>query len=203
MALRLWIAAFGFIACLLGQPAFAGQLQDAQAAYESKDYLTAARLWKLLANDGNMVAQSNLGLLYDFGWGVPQDYTEALVWYRKAAAKGSSSAQFRIGTMYFDGKGVPQNIATAFKWYQLAASQGEGRAQAVLGDMYNIGKGVPQDFVLSHMWLNLASVNYIGDANMRSDIIKLRDSTARKMTPDQIAKAQKLAREWVAAHSAQ
>jgi uncharacterized protein len=56
--------------------------------------------------------------------------------------------------------------------------------------MYAIGKGVPQDYVIAHMWLNLAAVD--GD----KDAAEGRDTLAAKMTPAQIAEAQKLAREW-------
>jgi len=49
---------------------------------------------------------------------------------------------------------------------------------------------VPQDFTLAHMWLNLAAAQ--GD----SDAQKRRDELTEKMTPAQIADAQRLAREW-------
>jgi len=40
------------------------------------------------------------------------------------------------------------------------------------------------------MWFNLAGAH--GDAGA----VSLRDTVARRMTPDQIAEAQRLAREW-------
>ena len=54
----------------------------------------------------------------------------------------------------------------------------------------NKGRGVPQDYVQAHMWWNLAAVKG------NTDAIKNRDVVAAKMTPTQIAEAQKLAREW-------
>jgi len=56
--------------------------------------------------------------------------------------------------------------------------------------MYYKGEGVPQDYVKAHMWVNLAGAK--GD----EEAIKARDSIAERMTPAQIAEAQKLAREW-------
>ena len=56
--------------------------------------------------------------------------------------------------------------------------------------MYALGLGVPQDYVHAHMWISLAAAQ--GDA----DAVNNRDIVAAKMTPDQIAEAQKLAREW-------
>jgi TPR repeat protein len=64
-------------------------------------------------------------------------------------------------------------------------------AQAYLGILYKRGEGVPQDYVQAHMWFNLAASH----ENM-SGAVELRDEIASKMTPAQIAEAQKLAREW-------
>jgi len=60
--------------------------------------------------------------------------------------------------------------------------------------MYSNGWGVPQDYVQAHMWWNLAAAkgNEIGRKN--------RDIVAKKMTPGQIAEAQRLAREWLEEH---
>ena len=69
------------------------------------------------------------------------------------------------------------------------AAKGEAEAQYNLGLMYGKGQGVPMDDVRAHMWFNLAAVK--GDA----DAVKNRDIAAKKMTPQQMAEAQKLARE--------
>ena len=89
-----------------------------------------------------------------------------------------------------EGKVVPQDDAEAVRWYRLAADQGMAIAQAKLGIMYLYGKGVPQDYVTAHMWFNIAASR--GEENVR----KLRDIVVDIMTPDQIAEAQRLAREW-------
>ncbi len=91
---------------------------------------------------------------------------------------------------------MPQNFAQAVKWYRLAAEQGHAEAQAILGIMYAEGEGVPQDYVLAYKWLNLAAAE--GDAAWGS-AAELRDIVASEMTPEQIAEAQRLAREWMAA----
>ena len=88
------------------------------------------------------------------------------------------------------GQGVPQNYEEAVMWYRQAAEQGYATAQFWLGLSYVTGRGVPKDYVLGHMWLNLAVAHGIERA------IKARDFAAEKMTSDQIAEAQRLAREW-------
>jgi hypothetical protein len=63
---------------------FAGPFEDATAAYDRADYATALRLYRPLADRGNARAQILIGLMYDEGKGVRQDYAKAASWYRKA-----------------------------------------------------------------------------------------------------------------------
>jgi uncharacterized protein len=81
------------------------------------------------AEKGDANAQFVLGLKYDTGKGVPQDYAEAAKWYRKAAEQGYAEAQFNLGSMYDEGRGVPQDYAEAAKWYRKAKDQGVASAQ--------------------------------------------------------------------------
>ena len=61
----------------------------AAAAYDKGDYATALRLWRPLAEQGDVRAQTNLGLMFYTGQGVPQDRAVAVTWYRKAAEQGA------------------------------------------------------------------------------------------------------------------
>jgi TPR repeat protein len=74
--------------------------------------------------------------------------------------------------------------------YRHAGKREHADAQNNLGVMYQFGRGISQDYVQAHLWWNLAAVGG------REDAIRYRDLVAAKMTPAQIAKAQKLAREW-------
>src|SRR4030066_2782 len=107
----------------LAIPTIADQLKDPDAAYLRGDYATAFDLLKPLAEQGNPLAQHNLGLMYEEGRGVPQDYAEAMKWYRRAAERGISGAQHNRGAMYERGEGVPQDYVMAHMWYTLAASR--------------------------------------------------------------------------------
>ncbi len=73
------------------------------------------------AEQGNADAQVTLGIMYQFGLGVPQDDAEAVRWYRLAAEQGDAGAQAKLGLMYGSGRGVPQDDAEAVRWYRLAA----------------------------------------------------------------------------------
>ena len=141
-------------------PVLAGPLEDASvayAAYHRGDYATALRLWLPLANQGDAVAQYNLGLMYERGYGVPQNYVEAMKWYRKAADRGHPTAKFNLGVTYDLGLGVPQNYAEALKWYRLAAEQGHTAALFNLGLMYLNGHGVPQNDAEAMKWFRKAA----------------------------------------------
>ncbi len=123
------------------------------------------------------------------------DYETALRELRPLANQGNAEAQFNLGVMYDKGEGVPQDDTEAVKWYRKAAEQGYAEAQYSLGLMYVKGWGVPQGHVRTHMWFNLAA-SRLPPGEDRDTSAKLRDNLAVKMTPAQIAEAQRLAREW-------
>jgi TPR repeat protein len=92
---------------------------------------------------------------------------------------------------------MPEDHAEAIERYRKAAEQGDAQAQSILGLMYFTGRGVLQDYVEAHMWLNLAASRFsTAEIRNRDQAIRDRDHVAAKMTPAQIAEAQKLAREW-------
>ncbi len=97
--------------------------------------------------------------------------------------------------MYDNGRGVPQDYAETLKWYRKAAEQGHASAQYNLGFMYDNGRGVPQDYVQAHVWFNLAASRK-PPGKSRDQSVKNRDIVAEKMTPADVSKAQRLAREW-------
>jgi TPR repeat protein len=66
------------------------------------------------------------------GWGVTQDYAQALSWYRKAAAQGSSHAEWNLGRLYQEGLGVPPDLAAAIEHYRRAARAGHSASQEKL-----------------------------------------------------------------------
>ncbi len=102
------------------------------------------------------------------------------------AAQPASAGAFEDGFAAYRSEDYP----TALRLWMPLARQGDAGAQFNLGIMYANGRGVPQNYVLAYMWSNLASAggNAYGGKN--------RDEVAAKMTPAQIAEAQRLAAEW-------
>ena len=97
--------------CLAAPAAYAGPMEDGQSAYEQKDYATALRLWRPLAEQGDAGMQALVGSMYHYGEGIPQDYAQAAAWYRKAADQGFAMAQVNLGVLYALGLGVREDKA--------------------------------------------------------------------------------------------
>jgi uncharacterized protein len=171
----------------------ADQLEDGIAAYQRGDFATALRLFQPLAEQGDASAQSNLGVMYEQGRGVAQNYREAMRWFRLAAMQGDASAQSNLGVMYFKGQGIAQDFREAMRWYRLGAGQGNVEAQFNLGVMYEQGRGVPQDLLRAHMWFNLAA-SQSSDENGKL-AIKNREGVTRRLTRAQLFQAQEMARQ--------
>jgi len=117
----------------------------------------AFKWYKMAAEQGHESAQLNLGVIYNQGLGVEQDFKQAAIWYEKAAKKKNSKAQLNLGILYDLGKGVNKDIVKASELYKLAAKQGVRDAQYNLGIIYyNGGEGVEKNLLESFAWLALA-----------------------------------------------
>jgi TPR repeat protein len=83
-ALLTPLALAAALMCGAAVPAWA-DFYDGVAAYETGDYTTALKEWRPLAEQGDAQAQNNLGMMYDYGYGVPENDAKTVRWYRKAA----------------------------------------------------------------------------------------------------------------------
>jgi TPR repeat protein len=155
-----------------------------------QDLVDAAKWYTLAAAKGHPDAQFNLARMYESGRGVAKDDGEAVKWYRAAAERGHPIAQTVLGRRYEKGTGVPQDMVQAVTWLERAAAQGHTDAFGWLAIFYVDGRGVPQDYVLAHMWFDLAIAK--GD----KAAVAVRDAAQKLMTAEQIAEAQRMAREW-------
>ena len=113
------VVRFSLCALLVMGQARAGPFEDGIAAYDQQQYAAALGLWLPLAEHGHPAAQFNVGVLYEKGQGVAQDFAEAARWYLKAAEQGDTQAQYSLGVLYETGTGVPKNLEEARKWYRV------------------------------------------------------------------------------------
>ena len=113
--------------------------------------------YRKAAEQGDAVAQFNLGNCYYTGKGVTKDYSQAVYWYRKAAEQRVARAQYNLGYCYLQGQGVSQDYSQAFIWLKKAAEQGVSEAQNFIGAFYSDGSGVVQDYAQAIYWWKKAA----------------------------------------------
>jgi TPR repeat protein len=114
-------------------------------------------LWQRGAEHGSTTSMGNLGIIYENGYGVAQDYAKAREWYKKAADNGDARAMRALGVLYADGSGVTQDYIKAREWYKKAADKDNATAMTNLGWLYENGRGVAQDYAKAHEWYKKAA----------------------------------------------
>jgi TPR repeat protein len=110
-----------------------------------QDFARAAQWYHRLAKNGDVRAQTSLGLVYARGYGVNRSMAEALRWWNFAAIQNDPGAQFNLGLAYSRGEGIPADFERALRWYREAVRRGHVQAQHNLGLLYAKGKGAPRD----------------------------------------------------------
>lgn len=146
----LWIAYFclGFVVLLTVAMILFRSLKSEAPTLNSFEY------HRLLAEQGDKIAQDNLGYMYSQGQGVAKDFSKAIHWWKLAAERGSVYAQNSLGQLFASGvEGVVQDYAEAARWYRMSAEQGDATGQLNLGSLYFQGKGLPQDYAESLRWI--------------------------------------------------
>jgi TPR repeat protein len=137
--------------------------EEAMAILYSKQYEQygkALALLEILANEGLVKAQkdlgnyyNHLGVCYKKGKGLLQDYGKAAEWFRKAAEQGNVGGLFNLSLCYYIGQGVLQDYDRAVEWLRKAAELGYDEAQNFLGMCYNNGgQGVAQNYSKAAEW---------------------------------------------------
>jgi len=172
-----------------------------------KDMEKAVKYLKTASENNNARAQLLMGFLHVHGEGVEKDENVASRYYFAAAQNGDEEAVQRIvalaenggaeavtylGLMHKDGIGVETHAPKAAELVLKGAEQNFPLAQFMISHAYGAGQGFEQDYLKAHMWANLAAANGYEGAEKR------RDTWSQVMTPEQIAEAQTMAREWTA-----
>lgn len=182
------------LAALLLVPVLTASAADLSAGVEAArrgDYAVAQRELRPLAEEGNPVAQYNMGIMYAQGHGVEQDKAQAVAWFRKAAEQELAQAQSIMGTVYARGMGVEQDFAEAARWYLRAAEQNDTASQYALGVLYANGQGVTKDYSDAYFWFAVAAArNYAPAKESLSQV-------QRYMVPAQVMMTRKRVDEYL------
>jgi hypothetical protein len=125
-----------------------------------------------LAQKGNAEAQFKVGEMYETGFGVKEDMTEASNWITKAAGQGHETAGFKL--LYWDIEKNGINDANKEKLEALRAKAKAGNAQAqyYVGRMYSRGVGVPRNSAKALNWLNKAAFVGVLEAEREGAMVR-------------------------------
>jgi len=123
-----------------------------ESQYRLKNFVEAARWYKLAADQGNSCAQNNLGYCYVKGEGVQKNFVEAFKYQKLSAENANSSGQNELGVLYYNGYGCSKNESEAIRWYTMSAEQGNSWGQNNLGYCYFHGIGVTKNLFDAFKW---------------------------------------------------
>ena|SRR5438067_13264412 len=139
-----------------------------------------------LGRSGYAPAQVSLGVLYQKGRGVTQNFGEAMNYYRAAAAQGNANAMYDIGTLFENGQGVETNVVEAARWYLRSAERGSVVGAYDVAEKYELGQGVQKSNVEAWAWFGVAAAGGYRDAAER------REAIGPRLTFEQIREATRL-----------
>jgi TPR repeat protein len=174
-----------------------------------QDYKQAVKWFLKAVEEGDYGESSvriHVRLMYNEGKCELQDYEKIIKIIQKKAEQGNESAQFELADMYLYGDilspsskplFISQDYQQAISWYLKIAEQGGSFAycaRSQLGWIYSKGEGVPQNYVEAYKWFILAALE--PDEFLAKHYVEARDALRLKMSPQQIAEAQKLAKEF-------
>lgn len=142
-------------------------------AYQSNTISAAeqTQLEIFLKTQKNHYAIYLRGLLYEYGYGVKQDYDMSFLLMREAASKGNARATYEVGKHFLYGLGMEPHYENAFQWLEMAAASPHYVSDAMyeLGRIYEEGLGVQPDQTLSQRWYTSAAEK--GHAKAREKVI--------------------------------
>ena len=140
-----------------------------RALLAANEYYSAVRPLHIAAESGDPLAQNNLGIFYENGYGgLSKSAEDAVTWYRKSAEQGFAIAQSNLGMMYLGGRGTTKSDYSAARWFQKAADQGDTRATAKLGRLYRNGEGVTRNLTTAALYFRKAAK--AGNADAQYDL---------------------------------
>ena len=133
---------------------FANDFDEGLEAIHGTDYEKALKILVPLASKGHTPSQYNLGVMHEWGNGVPKDYVKAMKWYRLSAEGSHKDAQNNLGAMYSKGEGAEQSFINALKWFLLSAENGSeaGRKNIDIVEKRMTSEQITQARKLAREW---------------------------------------------------
>lgn len=140
---RVGVAAFGLLAGIAQADVIAmtkaeiqAEMDRAQSAYYRQEMMDAALIYKKLALQNYLPAQTALGYLLDY----TEASDQAVGWYIMAAFQGDATGAYALGNAYITGAGIKKDPAQGLYWTRFAADKGNLNAIKVLESAYRRGE---------------------------------------------------------------
>jgi len=111
--------------------------QDAKNAYDEYRYEEALKGFSEGAEEGHMLSQYYLGVMYAMGHATKRDDDKAYGWFMKAALQGHPISQGNIGTMKLNGRGTDSDVTGSYFWFILAEDGGFEKARKFMWRVTN------------------------------------------------------------------
>lgn len=156
----------------------------------TQDDAEALRMYRAAAEQDSSAGQWRLGNVYFHGWEVTRDYADAARWYRAASEQGSAEGQWRLGSAYYFGAGIAQGLRRGGPVVSGGGGAGQRGASVATGHVVRHG---PRRAAGSRGGVRVAQPR--GCAGPREQGAAGRDGLAESMTAEQVAEAQRMARE--------
>ena len=149
--------------------------------------------WLDEVQHGDANAAFWLGVAYERGKGVQQNFATAIAWYLQSASQRNADAQNALGQMYEEGRGVTRDLLQAAKWYRLACENrpdygGAGQGCNNLAFLYAEGRGVELNRVQAYKYFKLGR-----NGKAVAELVS-------SMTVDEVTEAQRQVEKWHEIH---
>ncbi|NWH09484.1 MAG: SEL1-like repeat protein [Alphaproteobacteria bacterium] len=205
-AARLAVVGTLALASMVAGPPVRADYYDGLRAFDGGNIQGAIAEWRSAGVRGDVLSQKRLGDVYAQGRVVLQDFVEAHMWYNLAAVNLLQNSLDERGRPVpearkarddaRDARNRLQSIMTADdidrarRKFVRVYEAGEPESQYILGGLYQRGAGVPQNSVEAYRYFVIASALGVQEA------LRARDILAANLKPEQVAAAQKAAKEW-------
>ena len=144
MKIKKYMTKLGVISIFISLCAIAGQAHagypEAKAAYDDRRFEEAFEGFTEAAENGHMMAQYYLGVMYATGRTMPRDDVTAYKWFMKAALQGHPVSQGNIGTMKLNARGTEYDLPGSYFWFILAEDGGFEKARKFMWRVTNYMK---------------------------------------------------------------
>ena len=151
----------------------------ASAPSTAVDYESLAKQFSSRAEQGDPIAQNNLGALYLQGKGVQQNYITAKNWFEQAASQELPGAMFNLAMVYLRGYGVEADLNKTNHLLEKSAQRGDRDAQFFLGLHYSKGIGFDENLDAAKIWFRRAAEQGVAAAMYNLGVIYLDPDPAK------------------------